>query len=223
MVQVKICGIKTMKDAKVAIAAGARYIGLNFEEKSPRYLTMQEAVDLSSLIIGENAIPVGVFTHHHAEQIADIVRACNLTVVQLHGERARLACDDLAIDLKRIYVVEFDQAGNIHVDADQEIDDCLKKLDKNRDYLLFDSTLPGRGQETNINKKNSLININGFRYFIAGGLNINNIQDKICEYQPYGVDVASGVESVRGVKSQTLIKQFIYLAQFQGGPHVANT
>nr|WP_250637937.1 hypothetical protein [Piscirickettsia salmonis] len=44
----------------------------------------------------------------------------------------------------------------------------------------------------------------------------------MCEYQPYGVDVASGVESVRGVKSQTLIKQFIYLAQFQGEPHVAN-
>ncbi|WP_081377903.1 hypothetical protein [Piscirickettsia salmonis] len=66
------------------------------------------------------------------------------------------------------------------------------------------------------------MNINGFRYFIAGGLNINNIQEKICEYQPYGVDVASGVESVRGVKSQTLIKQFIYLAQFQGEPHVAN-
>ncbi|RNC78567.1 hypothetical protein DA717_04005 [Piscirickettsiaceae bacterium NZ-RLO2] len=67
------------------------------------------------------------------------------------------------------------------------------------------------------------MNINGFRYFIAGGLNINNIQGKICEYQPYGVDVASGVESVRGVKSQALIKQFIYLAQFQGEPHVANT
>ncbi|ODN42987.1 phosphoribosylanthranilate isomerase [Piscirickettsia litoralis] len=215
MTQVKICGIKTIKDAKVAIDAGARYIGLNFEEKSPRYLTVQDAAHLSAFIVSEGAIPVGVFTHHDAEKIISIAKACSLNTVQLHGENSRLANKNLPSDLKRIYIVEFDELGNIN-NIDQE---SFKKLDKERDYLLFDSTTPGTGQEAKLNKKNML---SDFRYFIAGGLNIDNIQAKIHEYQPYGVDVASGVESIRGIKSQTLIKQFTYLAQALGECYVAN-
>ena len=216
MAHVKICGIKTIADAKVAIDAGAEYIGLNFEEKSPRFVTINQAIELSAFIISKGATPVGIFTHHRALDINQMVNTCDLSTVQLHGHNARSAHLELPEHVKRIYVLEFDEDGQT-VDFDQV---GFQALDKNRDYLLFDSTAPGTGKQANINKKSMLTEINGFNYFIAGGLSVENVQDKIREYQPYAVDVASGVESARGVKSVTLIQQFTHLAL--GESHVAH-
>ena len=88
MTKVKICGIKTLDDALVAIEVGADYIGFNFYPKSVRFIEKNSCAAITSIL--KKKYPqiklVGVFVNSPVEEIKDIMKTCSLDLFQLHGD-----------------------------------------------------------------------------------------------------------------------------------------
>lgn len=201
MTMIKICGVSDVDSAYQAAKQGADFIGLVFHPKSTRHVTSDAAKLIVEAIRLGGAIPVAVFVHQIAETMIKICEDCDIQTVQLHGPIARHQHQFLPSHFTRFYTVAINTDGK----PLNQIDDMLK-LD--RDYLLFDSSLPGRG--STIKTENLHTISNGLRYFLAGGLSIDNVKEKILAVQPDGVDVSSGVETLPGKKCQKTIKQFIH-------------
>ena len=85
MFRIKICGIKTLADARAAVDAGADAIGLNFYEKSLRYVSTDVAADIAGAMPGDVMV-VGVFVNSSAERISRIASSVGLHAFQLHGD-----------------------------------------------------------------------------------------------------------------------------------------
>ena len=87
-IKVKICGITNIEDARAALDAGTDYIGFNFFEKSPRYISPERAADIVRRLRDEGfePRPVGVFVNVPSEDVVRIHRDVTLHAVQLHGD-----------------------------------------------------------------------------------------------------------------------------------------
>ena len=92
--QVKICGVTRLEDARVAIEAGADAIGLNFVEGTPRSVDPAVAREISEVACGR-VLRVGVFQNASPQRIADLVESVGLDAVQLHGEESPAYVEDL--------------------------------------------------------------------------------------------------------------------------------
>ena len=200
MILVKICGITDPETAASAAKEGATFIGLIFEKSSHRYVSVDQAKEIAACAKEAGTIPVGVFTSHSAEEIQTITEFVGLEVVQLHGEIARRASKDLPSHLTRLFV--------LHVHANGAIEGTdLSSLDEKRDFLLYDGMVPGSGETFSWE---SFYPSRQFRFFLAGGLNSDNVQLAIKQKQPTGVDVSSGVENPK-TKKKDLEKIRLFL------------
>ena len=90
MTIIKICGIKTLKDALAAIEAGADYLGFNFYPKSVRFIEKESCAKLTSVLIKEHPQIrlVGVFVNSPMDEVKNILETCHLDLAQLHGDEA---------------------------------------------------------------------------------------------------------------------------------------
>ena len=211
--QVKICGLKEMADVEAAAQAGARYIGLNFFPKSPRYVTPTQA---AALAVGT---PVGVakvalVVNATDAEIDDIIAQVPLDILQLHGGEtpARVAEIRARIGMPVMKAIGVgDQADIVQISdyeavADQILVDA--KPPPNADLpggngLFFDWRLiAGRTWQR--------------PWMLAGGLVPANVAEAIALTGAQQVDVSSGVESAKGVKDAALIKAFIEAAGVVG-------
>ena len=187
MTKVKICGLSTKEAVKTAVSAGADYIGFVFAP-SKRQVTLEEATELANLI-PSNINKVGVFVSPSRAQLLEAIEKVGLDLVQVHGQVA----DDLFEDLPcaSIQAVQVDRNG--HVPNSQA------------DYLLFDAPVAGSGQTFDWGQ----LDTTGLAqpFFIAGGLNEDNVVKAIQHFTPYAVDVSSGVES-NGQKDHEMIRRF---------------
>lgn len=190
MILVKICGITDSKTAVFAAKEGAAFIGLIFEKNSHRYVTIERAKEIARLAKEAGTIPVGVFTDHTSDEIQSIVKQVGLEVIQLHGENARQASRNLPHHLTRLFAVHVQVNGTIEATD-------LSSLDEKRDFLLYDGMVPGSGET--FDWENFHPNPQ-FRFFLAGGLNSDNVQLAIKQKQPTAVDVSSGVEDPKTKK-----------------------
>lgn len=181
----KICGVTDPKTAAFAAKQGAAFIGLVFEKRSHRYVTWEIAKNIASQTRFFGATPVGVFTTQDGKEINEIVEKVELEAIQLHGRNARAAYHDLPNHLTSLYALHVDPNGAV-----QEKD--LSFLNPNRDFLIYDGMIPGSGQA--FDWKNFHPNRN-FRFFLAGGLNLDNVELAIKMKHPTAVDVSSGVEN----------------------------
>ena len=188
MTKVKICGLSTKGAVETAVSAGADYIGFVFAP-SKRQVTLEEATELAKLIPA-NVKKVGVFVSPSREELLEAIEKVGLDLVQIHGQVA----DDLFEDLPcaSIQAVQVDEGG--HVPNSQA------------DYLLFDAPVAGSGQTFDWGKLDTTGVAQPF--FIAGGLNENNVEEAIQHFTPFAVDVSSGVET-DGKKDHEKIRRFI--------------
>jgi phosphoribosylanthranilate isomerase len=204
--KIKICGLKNPEDAVFAALAGADFIGLVFCHQSPRYITIAQAQAIIAALKNTPAQAVAVFRDQNIKTITSILQATGLSMAQLHGQECINAHEKLNASITRILSIAADSNGGISLPDEQ-----LNTLDPARDYLLIDNLNAGSGETLNL--KPISLNKQPLRAFLAGGLKPDNIKNKIREHQPYAVDVSSGVESSRGIKSQPLIKTFIQNAR----------
>ncbi len=195
---IKICGVTDPNLAVQAAHAGADFIGLVFHPSSKRLVSTAQARSISKALSSTKTKLVAVFTEHSAAEMQNICEACEIQIVQLHGDKARAQHHLLDNKIQRIYV----KTPEMKNDSTDEIKNC----DPKRDYLLFDHSDPGNGICFDWDQ----FSYNGsFKWFLAGGLNSSNIAKAIKELNPMGLDVSTGVENGSGIKDIKLIEEFI--------------
>lgn len=203
MVRIKICGITNEKDALWAVNLGADYIGFNFYKNSPRKISPK----LAAQIIGKLPSftqPVGVFVNEEMKAVKRIAEKCRLNLVQLHGQETPEYCRDLQVQSPRLKIIK---AFRIR---DKENLEGMEKYSV--DYYLLDSYVPGiEGGTGEIFNWDLAVEAKQFGkpVFLAGGLTPDNVTQAIEKVNPYGVDVASGVERTPRRKDYDLMREFI--------------
>ena len=192
MTKVKICGLSTKETVETAVSAGADYIGFVFAP-SKRQVTLDQASKLAE-IIPADVKKVGVFVSPSQAHLLEAIEKVGLDLVQVHGQVA----DDLFEDLPCASIQAVQVDGNGHVPNSQA------------DYLLFDAPVAGSGQTFDWGRLDTTELAQPF--FIAGGLNEDNVARAIQHFSPFAVDVSSGVET-DGQKDQEKIRRFIERAK----------
>ena len=188
MTKVKICGLSTKGAVEAAVSAGADYIGFVFAP-SKRQVTLDQAAELTKLI-PSHIQKVGVFVSPSREELLEAIEKVGLDLVQIHGQVA----DDLFVDLPCASIQAVQVDGDGHVPNSQA------------DYLLFDAPVAGSGQTFDWGQLDTTELSQSF--FIAGGLNEDNVEEAIQHFTPFAVDVSSGVET-DGQKDHEKIRRFI--------------
>lgn len=188
MTKVKICGLSNIEAVKTAVSAGADYIGFVFAP-SKRQVTVEQAAELAK-IIPTNVNKVGVFVSPSRADLLEAIEKVGLDLVQVHGQVA----DDLFEDLPCASIQAVQVDGDGHVPNSQA------------DYLLFDAPVAGSGQTFDWEQLDTTELSQPF--FIAGGLNEDNVARAIQHFSPFAVDVSSGVET-DGQKDHEKIRRFI--------------
>ena len=201
--RIKICGIKDPDTALAALECGADAVGLVFVEKSPRYVTLEQAKAVTQAL-PEDAVSVGLFVDTPGETMRNIMDDVGLSVAQLHGHESIDDLDPL-FGYPAWKALPFDeqfQAIAHSWDHDPRIEALLVDTPPAGELtggsgLTFDWAGLA-GLQGNFAKP----------IILAGGLTPDNVGDAIRSVRPYAVDVSSGVESSRGVKDVGLIKAF---------------
>lgn len=188
MTKVKICGLSTAEAVETAVLAGADYIGFVFA-KSKRQVSLEQAHELARLVTGPTKI-VGVFVSPSLEELEQAIGQVPLDIVQIHG-----MFDETLISKISVPVIRAIQL------SDQEA-----KVTSPADFLLFDAPVAGSGRTFDWDLlKDQKIQQD---FFIAGGLTVDNVRQARETFQPYALDVSSGVET-DGRKDIEKIKAFI--------------
>ena len=188
MTKVKICGLSTVEAVETAVLAGADYIGFVFAA-SKRQVSLEQAQELAKRVTGKTKI-IGVFVSPSLEDLEQAIGQVPLDMVQIHG-----TFDESLIPLISVPVIRAFQL------TDQEA-----QVSSQADYLLFDAPVAGSGQTFDWDLlKDQKIQQD---FFIAGGLTVDNVHQARETFQPYALDVSSGVET-DGCKDIEKIKAFI--------------
>ncbi len=201
MPKVKICGITRVEDLKVAVEGGADYIGIILYPKSPRYVPEERRKELLSQAKG--VYKVAVMVNPSEEEVFSALNQ-GFDFVQLHGEESL----EFA---KRIGLNRVIKAFRIK-DRVPEISEEWKEAHA----ILLDTyskeAYGGTGRTFNWDIAKEIVN-RGFRVFLSGGLNPENVSKAIEEVKPYGVDVSSGVEREPGIKDKEKVLEFLRRAK----------
>jgi phosphoribosylanthranilate isomerase len=200
MVRVKICGITNVADALAAIDAGANLLGFNFYAKSPRHVSEADAEKIRSQL-PKKAKAVGIFVNTAPAEVVALCKSLKLHAAQLHGDETPEEVAELASSLP-VY-----KAFRV------EPDFPLVTLDEYPDAyaFLFDAADTGQyggtGHTTDwdVARRAAV----GRRIILAGGLKVENVAAAVRIVRPYGIDVASGVESKPGKKDPGLLREFV--------------
>ena len=188
MTKVKICGLSTKEAVETAVSAGADYIGFVFAP-SKRQVTLEQAIELAKFI-PSHIQKVGVFVSPSRAELLETVDKVGLDFVQVHGQVVDKLFENLPCG--SIQAVQVDEGG--HVPNSQA------------DYILFDAPVAGSGQTFDWGQLDTTELAQPF--FIAGGLNEDNVARAIQHFSPFAVDVSSGVET-NGQKDHEKIRRFI--------------
>lgn len=195
MTKIKICGIKRREDAEYVNILRPDYIGFIFAESRPkRYITPDNALFLRKMIDREIK-SVGVFVDSPPEDICRVAKKGIIDVIQLHGNES----EEYISDIKNLTGLPVIKAFKIS--SAEDLESSVKSC---ADFILLDNGIGGTGQSFDW----TLIKNLQRPFFIAGGLDCENVSRAVLQYSPYGVDVSSGVES-DGVKDFKKISDFI--------------
>lgn len=214
---VKICGIRDVATAEQIVSLKPDAIGLNFFAKSPRCVERAVAAEISGILPGEIE-SVGLFVNHELNDVVDTAQQCGLTMIQLHGDEPPDFLASLrgcSSDVKILRAFRVDDRGLAEVA--NYLAEC-RKLDVCLAGCLIDARVDGEYGGTGHTAPWDLLadQYDADRWprlIVAGGLHPGNLADAIRVTRPFGVDVASGVESERGVKDLALVEGFIQAAR----------
>jgi len=200
--RVKICGVTSVADAQMAAEAGADLIGLMFYERSPRYITLPTAVEISRAL-PPFVMRAGVFVNPEPDFVMRAIAECGLHLLQFHGDEPSEFCTQFG--LMSLKAVRVRDAASIQTLANYQTDAFL--LDAHSK-----SGLGGTGEKFNWELAKDAQQF-GKPIFLAGGLTPENVADAVRQVQPFGVDVSSGVESAPGKKDPAKVRAFITAAK----------
>ncbi|WP_025175867.1 phosphoribosylanthranilate isomerase [Leptospira kirschneri] len=197
--KIKICGIKNIEIAKICKEEGADYIGLNFVSSSPRKIELSNAQKIVEYYRSEKNSPeiVLLFYQNSFEEIESITSILDHDLVQW-------VWGDPSVSKEKLLVKR--QICSYRVQApinDQDLKDIVAE------FLILDSYSKGIGGGTGETFNWEFISKIKRKFLLAGGLDPSNVVNVIEIVKPFGVDVASGVESSPGIKDPQKVIQFI--------------
>jgi len=199
MTKIKICGIKTVTDALAAMEAGADLIGFNFYQKSPRYVEVGLCRGIMSTMrnFGGHVQYVGVFVNASVAEIYATMETCGLNLAQLHG-------DETADTVQALDGKGFKAFRGIP----ESVDGFARQK---APAFLLDASVKGVYGGSGVTADWSLAAELAAAYplLLAGGLTPENVAEAVRQVKPWGVDVASGVESEPGKKDTAKMKSFV--------------
>ncbi|MBQ5990624.1 MAG: phosphoribosylanthranilate isomerase [Oscillospiraceae bacterium] len=177
--KIKMCGLSRPEDIAFANEVRPDYIGFVFAKKSSRYVTPEKAAELAAKL-DKSIVPVGVFVDSDFEEIMHTVTLGAIRIAQLHGNEP----EEL---VKRL------QENGVPVIRAFQIksEDDVKKAETScADHILLDS-----GKGSGLTFDWSLLKAVNRPYFLAGGLDPENVSRAVTELHPYAVDTSSGLET----------------------------
>ncbi len=207
--KIKICGITNLEDGLHAVEAGADMLGFNFHPGSPRYVRPENCAAIVHLMRerGVHPLTVGVFVNRMPNEVLAVLDRCGLDLAQLHGEEPP---ETLAALGKRAFKA-------LRPKSASELDEALERYPERVEppALLLDAFRPGQyggtGRPADWKLAGGLAR--RMPILLAGGLEPGNVARAVREVQPWGVDVASGVESAPGRKDADRMKAFVSAAR----------
>ena len=206
MVRVKICGITSPTDAKMCIRLGADALGFNFV-RGPRKVTKERAKAIIETL-PPFVTSVGLFADAEVKTIDKVCSFCGIRTVQLHGYESPKYVQWLS-DYEVVKAFAIRDRGDLRRLARYEV----------AAYLL-DTFAAGEFGGTGESFDWEIVRearVHG-PIIVAGGLTPDNVDIAVEVAQPYGVDVASGVECEPGKKDRTLVRDFVRTAkEINGG------
>ncbi len=193
---VKVCGIRRLDDALVAVDSGAWALGFIFHRASPRYIDPEDAARIIERLPGE-VLTVGVFVDYPIHELNDVVRRASLGAAQLHGAES----PEYARDVEASTIIKaFRVADAFDVGLLEPYQNCS---------FLLDTYRPGQAGGTGETFEWEIARRVGETtpVILAGGLGPDNVREAIRVARPQGVDVSSGVEVAPGVKDPAAIRR----------------
>ncbi len=214
---VKICGVSDRESLEGVCAAQPDAVGLNFYDKSSRYIEPETAAEFVAEL-PEEITPIGVFVNKTVGEILAITEQCSIRHVQLHGdEKADIAIDLAQRDPELSIIRAFRYTAANMTDLDEFCSECSKSAAPLA-ACLVDASVPGKYGGTGRSVPWKRFSIDFCQktkppLVLSGGLNPENVSRAIEVVQPWGVDVASGIESAPGVKDLQMMLDFVSAAR----------
>ena len=206
MVKIKICGITNIDDAMAAADLGADALGFNFYKKSPRYIEPHKAAEIITQL-PPFLMPVAIFVNEREEKILDTLRTASIHGVQFQGDETPEFCQRFGSRVIKAFQVKNKES--------------LKHMSHYRvSAYLLDSYREGvrGGTGTTFDWHLAVVAKTFGRIILAGGLNPDNVAEAVRLVQPYGIDVAGGVEREKGIKDHVKLRTFIAEARRASRP-----
>lgn len=196
--KIKICGITNSKNALDAVDLGVDALGFVFFGESPRYIEPKKArkiINLLPLFV----LRVGLFVNASKEEVLSAISDSSVNVLQFHGDEDEQFCNQF--NLPYIKATSFQDGVNL-------LEYC--KLFTSSSAILIDTYSENmRGGTGKTFNWDLLPKELPLPLIVAGGLDSGNVSSLINSINPYGVDVSGGVESDKGVKDYTMMKNFV--------------
>ena len=193
MTKIKLCGLSRPCDIEAANALNPEYIGFVFSKKSKRYVSHEKAAELK-MLLHRDIKAVGVFVNESLQNVAELLKNGVIDIAQLHGGES----EEYIKELRTVTDKPTIKAFRIETEKDVE-----KANASCADYVLLDSGA-GTGKVFDW----TLIKSIERPYFLAGGLDIENVSEAIKELKPFAVDVSSGIET-DGIKDKNKMAEFV--------------
>ena len=218
MVRVKICGVTSADDARLAAACGADAVGVLVGQRHPSadFISTDEAAAIVAAL--PPFVAATLVTHEHdPAAVADLIAVVRPHVVQIHSEMAPPDCAELRKRFGGIRIVK-----SYHVTGPEALDYGSRYADA-VDAFVLDSMNPATGQVGGTglthdwNLSAAIARRHRLPIMLAGGLTPVNVAAAIALVRPFGVDVNSGVKGAMvGRKDPDKVREFIRRAKFVG-------
>lgn len=200
---VKVCGLTTPEDARVATDTGADAIGLVFAE-SPRKVSVEEAREISAAL-PDGVLKVGVFVNAGPEEVLRVAREVGLDYAQLHGDEGPEVVTHLREEgLKVMKALRVRGAESLEdldrYGADLYLLDAYSEKARGGTGERFDW-----GLAKYIRERGNIV--------VSGGLSHENVREAVELFDPYGVDASSSLEDAPGRKNHERVRRFVSAAK----------
>lgn len=201
--RIKICGLRTPAAVQTAVELAIDAIGLVFYAPSPRVVSMAQA-EMLSHSHGGRLENVALVVDATDTLITDIQKYCQVDLWQFHGEETPQRCAEIAQGKNWIKAARIDEKFLMD-------EFCLQYRDASA--WILDAVVEGYGGGGKTFNwelvPQAWLKAFHHKVILSGGLHVANVSQAIAHFRPLGVDVSSGVELVKGVKDEQLMKNFV--------------